>query len=141
MFTLTLVTPEKKMLTDVEIAEVFVPGFRGELNILPGHAPLMTTLGIGVLKYRLKDSQEMQSAAISWGYCEVHPNGVTVLAETAEVLEEIDLVRAENARHSAWLSLKEKKLSPEEIEKYQRKVARADVRIKLAKAPTSKSTH
>ena len=50
MFSLTLVTPEKKLLTDVEIEEIIVPAFRGELNILPGHAPLMSTLGIGLLR-------------------------------------------------------------------------------------------
>jgi F-type H+-transporting ATPase subunit epsilon len=141
MFTLTLVSPEKKILTDVPIEEVFVPGYRGELNILPGHAPLMTTLNTGVLRFRRQGSSTIETAAISWGYCEVHPNGVNVLAETIELPEEIDLVRAENARHSSWLAIKEKKLSPEETIKFQRKVARADVRIKLVKSDDSKTTH
>ncbi len=91
---LTLVTPEKKLLTDVEVEEVFVPGFRGELNILPGHAPLMTTLSTGVMRYRLKGSTELKSVVVSWGYCEVNPNGVLILAETAERAEEIDQDRA-----------------------------------------------
>ena len=54
MFTLNLVTPEKKLVTDLEVEEVIVPGFKGQLDILPGHAPLMTTLGTGVLRYRAR---------------------------------------------------------------------------------------
>src|SRR5688572_3427338 len=93
-FKLTLVTPEKKLLSDVEIEEVFVPGFRGVLNILPGHAPLVTTLETGILRYRLKGQTELKPVAVSWGYCEVSPRGVTVMAETAERPDEIDEERA-----------------------------------------------
>ncbi|MCB0350581.1 MAG: ATP synthase F1 subunit epsilon, partial [Bdellovibrionales bacterium] len=96
MFTLTLVTPQKKLLTDVEIEEVIVPAFRGQLNILPGHAPLMTTLTAGTLKVRRKGETAFKSAAISWGYCEVSSNGVNVLADTAEWPEEIDKKRVED---------------------------------------------
>jgi F-type H+-transporting ATPase subunit epsilon len=95
MFTLTMVTPEKKLLVGQEIEEVFVPAHRGELNVLPGHAPLMSTLRAGVLKYRLKGDSTVHHVAISWGYCQVNPFGVSVLAETVETPEEIDVARAE----------------------------------------------
>lgn len=91
---LTLVTPEKKLLAEAEVEEIFVPGYRGELNILPGHAPLMTTLSTGIVKYRLKSTSELKSVIVSWGYCEVNPQGVVVLAETAERPEDIDEERA-----------------------------------------------
>ena len=90
MFLLNLVTPEKRLVTELEVEEVRVPGYRGHLDILPGHSPLMTTLSTGVLKYRAKGSDKLETVVVSWGYCEVNPFGVTVLAETAESLAEID---------------------------------------------------
>ncbi len=125
---LTLVTPEKKLLTDVEVEEVFVPGFRGELNILPGHAPLMTTLSTGLLRYRLKGQTELHSIVVSWGYCEVNPNGILVLAETAERVEDIDQERALAAWKLANERIDSGELDPANIEKYRRKLQRADVR-------------
>lgn len=127
MFTLTLVTPEKKLVSGAEIEEAFVPAFMGELNILPGHAPLMTTLETGDLRYRLKGESKFYHVAISWGYCQVNPEGVNVLAETAERPEDIDVARAEATRKAA----EEKMMadaSPEELEKYRKKIARATVR-------------
>jgi len=67
MFKLNLVTPDKKIVTDQELDEVTLPAYAGELNILPGHAPLMTTLTAGALKYKLK-GQESEELAVSWGY-------------------------------------------------------------------------
>ena len=125
---LTLVTPDKKLLTDVEVEEVFVPGFKGELNILPGHAPLMTTLSTGILRYRLKGSTELKSIVVSWGYCEVNPNGVLVLAETAERAEDIDTERALAAWKLASERIDSGELDPETVEKFRRKQQRADVR-------------
>ena len=125
---LTLVTPEKKLLTDVEVEEVFVPGFRGELNILPGHAPLMTTLSTGVMRYRLKGSSDIKAVVVSWGYCEVNPNGVLILAETAERAEEIDQERALAAWKLANERIDSGALDPENIEKFRRKMERADAR-------------
>ncbi len=125
---LTLVTPEKKLLTDTEVEEVFVPGFKGELNILPGHAPLMTTLSTGVLRYRLKASAELKSIVVSWGYCEVNPEGVLVLAETAERAEDIDQERALAAWKLSFEKIDSGELDPENVEKFRRKQQRADVR-------------
>lgn len=134
---LTLVTPDKKLLTDVEVEEVFVPGFMGELNILPGHAPLMTTLSTGILRYRLKASTELKSIVVSWGYCEVNPNGVLVLAETAERAEDIDQERALAAWKLANERIDSGQLDPENIEKYRRKKERADVRRSVVRGNTT----
>lgn len=90
MFKLFFATPDRKVLADVELEEVTLPAHRGELHILPGHAPLMTSLGAGVLKYKLK-SGESKKLVISWGYCQVSAEGVSVLAETAVSADEIDI--------------------------------------------------
>jgi len=131
MFKLTLVTPEKKLLTDTEVEEVVVPAYLGELNILPNHAPLMSTLGIGILKYRLKGESNFKSAAMSWGYCEVNPTGVNILAETAETADELDRERVIAAKKKANEMLLSGRLSVDEIIKYQRKMRRAQTRLQL----------
>ncbi len=125
---LTLVTPERRLLTDVEVEEVFVPGLRGELNILPGHAPLMTTLTTGVLRYRLKGQTELLPVVVSWGYCQVNPKGVVVLAETAERPEDIDQDRALAAWKLSQERLDSGELDPDAMEKYRRKLERSEIR-------------
>lgn len=134
---LTLVTPEKKLLTDVEVEEVFVPAHRGELNILPGHAPLMTVLETGVLRYRLKGQTNLNSVIVSWGYCEVTPRGVVVMAETAERPEEVDQERALAAWKLSQEKLESSELNPELMEKYQRKLLRAELRRSVANSGTT----
>ncbi len=86
---LSLLTPEKKIVMSQEVEEVVVPGHNGELDILPGHAPLMTLLSTGILRWRLKGSTEFQKIVVSWGYCEVNPEGVIVLAESSVLPEEV----------------------------------------------------
>ena len=129
---LTLVTPEKKLLTDTEIDEILVPGNMGQLDILPGHAPLVTTLTTGLLKYKLKGDKNYRPVAISWGYCEVTPKGVIVLAETAETVEDLEKERVEAALSLSQTKLKEG-LTVGEIMKYQRKRQRALARLELLK--------
>lgn len=129
MFVLNLVTPEKRIATEVEVEEVVIPGERGQLTILPGHAPLITTLSVGRVQYRAKGNSEVQSAIVSWGYCEVNPNGVNVLAETAESIEEVDKARADTALRRAQKRLTEPNLDPDQMVKYQRKVRRALARL------------
>lgn len=97
---LIVVTPERQILRE-KVAEVTLPGAGGELGILPGHAPLMTELGIGELSYRVAGSGEKPGLAIIQGFAEVLSDRVTVLAETAERAAEIDLARAEAAKARA----------------------------------------
>jgi F-type H+-transporting ATPase subunit epsilon len=131
---LSVVTPEKRIVTDVEATEVYVPGHRGELGILPGHAPLVTTLSTGILRWKVKGSDKEETAAVSWGYCEVLADQVTVLAETAEVASELDAKRAQDALDKAKAHLQRGDLSQEDREKYFNKLLRANSRLALVKS-------
>jgi F-type H+-transporting ATPase subunit epsilon len=97
---LIVVTPERQLLRET-VVEVTIPGLDGELGILPGHAPLITELGIGELRYRTAASRQPVLLAVLRGFAEVLPDRVTLLAETAERAEEIDLSRAEAAKARA----------------------------------------
>ena len=93
---LVVVTPKRQLLRQSTV-EVQLPGAEGYLGILPGHAPLITELGIGELSYHDTGRKESAHLAIISGFAEVLPDRVTVLAETAEFAAEIDLARAEAA--------------------------------------------
>jgi F-type H+-transporting ATPase subunit epsilon len=93
---LIVVTPERQLLHET-VVEVTVPGLDGELGILPGHAPLISELGIGQLSYRTASGGRPIPLAILAGFAEVLPDRVTILAETAERATEIDVARAEGA--------------------------------------------
>ncbi len=97
---LVIVTPKRQLLRD-SVGEVQLPGANGYLGVLPGHAPLMTELGIGELSYPGAPGKEPVHLAILSGFAEVLPDRVTVLAETAEFAQEIDVARAEAARARA----------------------------------------
>jgi len=97
---LIIVTPERQLLRET-VVEVTLPGGDGCLGILPGHAPLITELGIGELTYRAKGSSAAAHLAIISGFAEVLGDRVTVLAETAERPEEIDVARAQEAKKRA----------------------------------------
>lgn len=97
---LIAVTPERQLLRET-VVEVTMPGLDGALGILPGHAPLITELGIGELSYRTTTSSQPVLLAVLRGFAEVLPDRVTVLAETAERAEEIDLARAQAAKARA----------------------------------------
>src|SRR6185369_8791463 len=99
---LDIVTPEKLAYSD-EVDAVVLPGSEGELGVLPHHAPLLTTLGIGELRYR-KGGQE-ESFAIVGGFLQVRPDRVVVMAETADMASEIDLEKAQEARREAEKAL------------------------------------
>jgi F-type H+-transporting ATPase subunit epsilon len=97
-FQLEIVTPEKMVVRD-QAEEMQIPGKDGYLGILPGHAPLITELSVGEITY-LKDNYT-HHLAVAWGFAEVLPNKVTILAETAERAEEIDARRAQEAKQRA----------------------------------------
>ena len=95
---LTVVTRERKIV-DVQVDEVILPGTDGELGILPGHTPLLATLKIGPLRYRI--GSKVERLVISWGFAEVLPDRVIVLAEKGVLPGEIDPVAAEEERRRA----------------------------------------
>ena len=97
---LTIVTPERELVRET-VVEVTIPGLECALGVLPGHAPLVTELGIGELSYRTGTSSRPSSLAVISGFAEVLPDRVTILAETAERAGEIDVARAEAAKARA----------------------------------------
>lgn len=105
-FKLEIVTPEKKVV-DTTAEEIQIPGKNGYLGVLPGHAPLITELSVGEITFRESSASSSgsnsneQRLAVAWGFAEVLPNKVTILAETAERPSEIDVERARKAKARA----------------------------------------
>jgi len=96
--TLEIVTPERALVT-AEVDEVQLPGAEGYFGVLPGHTPMLATLQVGELWYRI--GSEKHYMAIAFGFVEVLPERVTVLAQIAERPEDIDVARAEAAKKRA----------------------------------------
>ena len=117
---LTLVTPEKTVLDSVMVQEVLVPGTKGEMGILPGHAPLVSTLGAGLLKYRQKQTDPLQEVAVSWGYLEVQPDKVVILAESAETQKELNKAQAEKSLKALLKKMETPGLSPKALRDLQK---------------------
>ncbi len=126
---LELVTPYRKVLSE-EVDEITATGTLGEFGVLPGHAPFLTSLKIGELSYK-KDGAVFHMA-VNWGYFEVENDSVTVLVETAERADEIDLERAKAALGRAEEELK--KLTPEDhnYRVYEAALERALIRVQVA---------
>jgi len=101
-FQIEIVTPERLVVRDVA-HEAQIPGKDGYLGILPGHAPLVTELGVGEINYRVDGF--VHRLAVAWGFAEVLPTKVTILAETAERAEDIDVARTQKARDAAQRQL------------------------------------
>ena len=99
---LTIVTRERKII-DVVVDEVVLPASDGEIGILPGHTPLLTTLKIGQMRYRVGSA--LHRMVLSWGFAEVLPDRVIVMAENARLPDEIDAAAAEEERRQAELEL------------------------------------
>jgi len=128
-FQLEIVTPEKQVVKDVAAEEAQIPGRDGYLGILPGHAPLITELKSGELTYHANGA--MHTLAVAWGFAEVLPEKVTILAETAERPQEIDVPRAEKAKARAEERLKSS--NPEvDYDRAEDSLQRAETRIKVA---------
>jgi F-type H+-transporting ATPase subunit epsilon len=96
--TLEIATPTRLVVTE-SVDEVVIPGSQGYFGVLPGHAPFLTTLGIGELMYRV--GRDERYLAVSGGFAEVRNDKVIVLSDTGERPEEIDRARAERARERA----------------------------------------
>jgi F-type H+-transporting ATPase subunit epsilon len=128
---LEIVTVERLVFSE-DVDMVIAPGIEGELGILPRHAPLLTALTYGELRVRRGDQE--QSFAISGGFMEVQPNHVTVLADTAERAEEIDLERAEAARRRAEERLKVMVDERLDFARAESALRRSLIRIKVAEA-------
>jgi F-type H+-transporting ATPase subunit epsilon len=126
---LQVVTPERHVLSE-DVESVEMPGKDGYLGILPGHAPLLTEMGIGILTYR--KGSETRSLTTMGGYGEVLPNRVIVLAEAAERIEEIDRSRAQAALDRAKANMPGANATEADWDAANAALARATVRLEAA---------
>ena len=94
-FHLTVVTRERKIVA-TDAVELVLPASDGEIGILPGHTPLLAALRVGVMRYR--ENGAPQVLVISWGFAEILPDRVIVMAETARLPQEMDVATAEAER-------------------------------------------
>jgi F-type H+-transporting ATPase subunit epsilon len=111
---------------------VVAPGIEGQLGILPDHAPLMTSLSFGELILH-RAEREDEFIAIAGGFMEVGPDRVTILADSAERAEEIDLVRAEDARRRAEETMAQKKREDIDFARAEAALRRSMIRLKVAR--------
>lgn len=126
---LQIVTPERHVLQET-VQSVEIPGKEGYLGILPGHAPLITELGVGILGYR--KGSETKFVTVIHGYAEVLPDRVIVLAEISERAEEIDVARSKAAHDRAQAELAKHGVSGEDHEREKLALERALVRMQAA---------
>jgi F-type H+-transporting ATPase subunit epsilon len=126
---LQIVSADRSLINEV-VDEVEIPGADGYFGVLPGHTPLLAVLGVGDLSYR--QGQETHHLAIAFGFAEVQPEGVTILAQVAETAEEIDVARAEAAKRRA----EERMLTPAaemDFERARVALMKALIRLQVAR--------
>ena len=124
---LEVVTPSRRVL-DSRAREVRVPGVLGELGVLPGHTPLLTSLGTGVMMWF--DGDETGRMVVQGGFAEVRPDAVTILATIAETIDQIDVDAARQAHDEASERLKT--ASAQEFDELDAAVRLARVRMIVA---------
>jgi F-type H+-transporting ATPase subunit epsilon len=126
------IVSQDRLVYEGDVDIVVIPGSEGEMGILPDHAPLLTTLALGVVKVRIGTQEEIFT--VTGGLAEVQPDIVTVLADAAENVEEIDVARAEEARRRAEELLKEG--PPADIDRYlaiEAALRRSNLRLEAAR--------
>ena len=134
------IVSQDRMVFEGDADIIVVPGVNGEMGILPHHAPLLSTLGFGILKVRRQGEEEV--FAISGGVIEVQPTLVTVLADAAENVMEIDISRAEEAKRRAEKILKEG--PPSDTDAYlaiERQLRKSNLRLQAAQRYRRQRTH
>lgn len=128
---LEVVTPKGAIISD-EVDIVTAPGFAGEFGVLANHAPFLSTIRVGALRYK-KDNTEAE-LMISGGFCEVSGNKITFLVESAEHGHEIDVDRALRAKERAEKRLQQVREQQEKIDRTRAEAAlqRALARLRVA---------
>jgi F-type H+-transporting ATPase subunit epsilon len=129
---LTLLSPERRLLEGATVDSILLTGSEGQIEILPGHAPMVGTLETGFFKYKIQGDTRENAGVISSGFFEVHDNKVVVMAETLELKGEINVERARKAQALAEQTLKEASLEPQKFSKYQLKLQRSLIRQQVA---------
>jgi F-type H+-transporting ATPase subunit epsilon len=119
-----------RMLVNEQVDEVVIPGAEGYFGVLPGHTPLLATLQVGQLWYRR--GQDVQYLSIAFGFAEVQPDRVTILAQIAERADEIDVARAEAAKRRAEERLARTATIDIDFERARIALMKALVRLQVA---------
>ncbi|RPJ80742.1 MAG: F0F1 ATP synthase subunit epsilon [Acidobacteria bacterium] len=132
--TLEIVTPERA-IAHAEVDEVQIPGAEGYLGILPGHTPLLASLQVGQMWYR--KGQERFYLSIAFGFAEILPDRVTILAQMAERAEEIDVERAEEEKRRAEAQMS-KRASAADLEVARISMLKALSRLQAAQKARSR---
>jgi len=127
--TLQIVTPEGTVLKDVKTDAVIIPASEGSMGILHNHAPMVTALKVGVLRY--KQGANYKRVALNGGFMELSSNRITVLADTAESGETIDIMRAQEARKRAETRLRDRAANVDRA-RAEAALQRAVARLKAA---------
>src|ERR1700674_4693042 len=133
VFQLEIVTPEKRVV-DTAATEAQIPGKNGYLGILPGHAPLITELAVGEITFKV--GADEQRLAVAWGFAEVLPDKVTILAETAERPAEIDVERARKAKERAEQRLTSGDINVD-VERSLEALHKAETRLEVAEGKSN----
>ena len=128
--TLEITTPTRLVVTE-QVDEVVAPGIEGYFGVLPGHAPFLTTLGVGIVTYRI--GRDEHHLAVSGGFAEVRNDKVIILADSAERPEEIDRARAERAKERAERRLSGRSQEDVDYARCQAALARALTRLTVAR--------
>jgi F-type H+-transporting ATPase subunit epsilon len=126
---LEIVAPSRQVVRSERVDEVIAPGSEGEFGVLPGHTPFLTTLKVGMLSYL--EGTEWHRLAIDWGYAEVGPDRVIILAEGADRAQDIDLTEERAVKERAEKALSEK-LDQKDYDKTRIELMRAMIRIQVA---------
>jgi F-type H+-transporting ATPase subunit epsilon len=126
---LEIVAPSRQVVRSERVDEVIAPGSEGEFGVLPGHTPFLATLKVGMLSYR--EGTEWHHLAVEWGYAEVGPDRIVILAEGADRAADIDIAEARQEKERAEKILGEK-LEEHDHEKARVDLMRALIRIQVA---------
>ena len=127
------ITSQDRLVYEGDADIVVLPGAAGEMGVLPNHAPLLTTLNMGVIKVRRSGKEEIFT--VTGGLAEVQPTIITILADAAEHVDEIDIARAEAARTRAQ-ELLEEGPPPEDLDRYlaiEAPLQRSNLRLEAAR--------
>ena len=138
LIQLDVVTPERRVVSE-RVESVAVPGANGELGILPAHSPLISQLQTGILAY--VENGVTHQLHVSGGFVEVNHDRVSVLAEIAELPDEIDAAKARADKEQFEKALGSFSGSDEEFEKLRVALERAKVRVQLSSGGASTATH
>jgi F-type H+-transporting ATPase subunit epsilon len=127
--TLEIVTPDRSVVAE-KVDEVEIPGAEGYFGVLPGHTPLLAMLQVGELWYR--KGSETVYMSIAFGFAEVLPDRVTILAQLAERAEEIDIARAEAAKRRAEERITQQPAAEMDYERARIAMMKALIRLQVA---------